>query len=103
MKKLDKLLSNLEPAHKLKLEWFLKNKGKEILRSEAEPQNNGLKGEPFLFSPTKGIYKPEGEHYALSFKQGMGSKYLDITPTLNKDGSWTYRYKEEAGKKQEAD
>lgn len=101
MKKLNKLLGSLKSSHKLRLDWFLKNKGREILRSEADPKNNGLEGKPFLFNTTKGIYKPRGEFYALSFREVMGSKYLDLTPSLNKDGSWTYWYKEEGGSVQE--
>lgn len=103
MENLDKLLSNLEPLHKLKLEWFLKNKDREILWKETQPENNGLDGKSFLFNATKGIYKPRGEHYVLSFREVMGSKYSDLTPKVNEDGSWDYRYKEEGGSKQEPD
>ena len=103
MENLDKLLSDLEPSHKLKLEWFLKNKGREIPWKETQPKKNGLEGEPFLFNGAKGIHKPKDESYALSFKEVMGSKYSDLTPTVNEDGSWVYRYKEEDGSDQEPD
>jgi len=100
MEDLNKLLNSLDQTHKLKLEWFLKNKGKEILWSETKPGNNKLKGEISLFSAFKGIYKPEREDYVLSFRELLTSKYSDQTPTVNQDGSWIYRYKEELGSKQ---
>jgi putative restriction endonuclease len=103
MEKLDKLLNNLEPSHKSKLEWFSKNKGREVLWDEMKPKNNGLEGNPFLITNAKGIFKPAGESYALSFKQVMGSKYSDLTPIIYEDGSWIYRYKEEDGSRQEPD
>ena len=95
MKNLNKLLENIKSSHKLRLDWFLKNKGREILRLDADPKNNGIEGKPFLFSTAKGIYKPRGELYALSFREVIGSKYEDLTPSVNEDGSWTYWYKEE--------
>lgn len=98
MENLDKLLSNLAPSHIEKLEWFLKNKNREVYWDEMQPKNNGLEGNPFLFTNAKGIFKPEDESYALSFKQVMGSKYSDLTPIAYDDGSWTYRYHEEQPK-----
>jgi len=103
MEKLDKLMSNLKPSHKLKLEWFLENKGREVFWKDTQPKNIGLDGKLILFNAQKGIHKPEDESYALSFKQTMDSKYTDLTPTVREDGSWTYRFKKEDGSNQESD
>ena len=53
MENLDKLLSDLEPSHKLKLEWFLKNKGREIPWKETQPKKNVLKANHFFLMELK--------------------------------------------------
>jgi len=97
MEDLNKLLNSLEPTHKLKLEWFITNKGKEILWSETKPGSNGLEGakeDLFLFSAAKGIFKPKRSEYVLSIKHVLGSKYPDQLID-RADGSWVYRYSQE--------
>jgi putative restriction endonuclease len=71
------------------LRWFQTHAGQTVTWEDLQ------NGPGLLVSPAKGIYKPQGQEYALSVRQTLGSPYADEEPEYQDDGSWTYRYAQE--------
>lgn len=94
--KLSDLLGKVDESHRLKLNWFLKYKNKNVLWKDTTLENNGLNS--YIFTAPKGIFKPAESKYALSIKVMMQSKYPDQQPTIRQDGSWTFKYHQEEEK-----
>lgn len=89
-----KLSNALSSDHQRRLRWFYDNTGTVV----GWPIN--LEDGTLLANKAKGIYKPEGNPYALSVKQTLASPYADKEPVTNADGSWSYLYfqEEQVGK-----
>ena len=86
------ILDKLDQKHKDKLEWFLAHKNLEVSWGETAPGKNGLRGNEFLFSTPKGIYKPHDSNFVLSIRVMMNSHYPDQKVITRDDGSWSFRY-----------
>ncbi len=79
----------ISTKHKIALQWFADNAGKEV------PWPKKLGEDILLFSKPKGIYKPKDSPYALSIRHVPNTHYKDEDPVFNPDGSWTYNYRQE--------
>lgn len=92
MDKIAGILSQLPERHRIALEWFLQNRGKNV----PWPKAFNFEGEEILLlNKAKGIYKPQWSKYALSVRQSLGGKYPDQEPVRRPDGTWLYAYFQE--------
>jgi len=85
-------IDKINIKHKIALQWFADNAGKEV------PWPKKLEDDILLFSKPKGIYKPKYSPYALSIRHVPNTQYKDEDPVFNPDGSWTYNYRQEEQK-----
>lgn len=91
------LIAKAPLNHRVALDWFKDNAGKEL------PWTPLLPGGMRLFCTPKGIYKPEGSEHALTVRQTLKTKYPDREPIFRDDGSWTYFYHQEKESEAELD
>lgn len=89
MSQLDEYLEGLTDQHRNALDWFRRNRGKEV------PWPGTLPDGTNLVTQAKGIYKPKWCDYALSVRQTLNSPYPDRDPVHHDDGTWTYAYYQE--------
>lgn len=75
--------------------WFLERSGKEITPIWPMKTSGGV----FLAARASGIHKPNFSEYVLSIRSSTGKGatelYSDKEPVFEKDGSWTYLYRQE--------
>jgi hypothetical protein len=84
----------LSQDHAAALKWFQDHRGQSIPWTSIV-NFAGQEGGARLVTQAKGIYKPQGNEYALSVRQTLDSPYADKDVEYRADGTWVYPYFQE--------
>lgn len=98
MKLEERILALPNKLHQEGLLWFLERSGQDINPSWPMRTKNSV----FLATRAAGIHKPDFSEYVLSIRSSTGKGatelYSDKEPVIEKDGTWTYLYRQEIRK-----